>query len=57
MIILALKNRVRIGSSLEIELSEGLKKLSEDTRIPISKLLDESIRDLLIKHKVEDIEV
>ena len=45
-----LKNRTRIGSAIDKKLYEQLKKLSEDTRIPISKLLDEAIKDLIEKH-------
>jgi len=45
-----LKNRVRIGSAIDKELYESLKKLSDETRIPISKLLDEAIQDLIKKH-------
>lgn len=46
-----LKNRTRIGSAIETELYEKLQKLSKDSRIPISKLLDEAISDLLNKHE------
>ncbi len=46
-----LKNRTRIGSAIDKELYEGLKKLSEETRITISKLLDEAIEDLINKHR------
>lgn len=45
-----LVHRVRFGSSLDKELDNKLRKLSEKTRIPISKLLDEAIEDLLKKH-------
>lgn len=45
-----LKNRVRIGSAIDKELYEKLKKLSDETRIPISKLLDEALEDLIKKH-------
>ncbi len=45
-----LKNRTRIGSAIDTELYTKLKKLSEVTRIPISKLLDEALEDLLSKH-------
>lgn len=45
-----LVHRVRFGSSLDKELDKNLRKLSEKTRIPISKLLDEAIEDLLKKH-------
>ena len=48
---MSLTNRTRIGSAIDKVLFEDLKKLSEQTRIPISKLLDEAIEDLLKKHK------
>lgn len=48
---MSLKNRIRIGSAIDKTLFENLKELSEQTRIPISKLLDEAIEDLLKKHK------
>jgi len=38
-----LKNRVPISSTVKIELHEWLKCYSEETGIPISKLLDKSI--------------
>ena len=46
-----LKNRTRIGSAIDIELYNKLKELSEKTRIPISKLLDEALEDLFKKHE------
>ena len=45
-----LKNRTRIGSAIDAELYNKLKELSEKTRIPISKLLDEALEDLFKKH-------
>jgi len=45
-----LKNRERFGVAIDKELLEGLRKLSTDTRIPASKLLDEAIEDLLKKY-------
>ena len=48
---MSLKNRVRKTSSFDPKLYEYLKKLSETTRIPMSRLLDEAIEDLLNKHK------
>jgi len=48
---MSLKNRVRIGSAVDKNSHDNLKKLSEQTRIPISKLLDEAINDLLEKYK------
>ena len=44
-----LKNRERIGSAIDKELLERLRKFSNDSKIPISKLLDEAIEDLLKK--------
>ena len=46
-----LKNRTKIGAAIDTELYNKLKELSEKTRIPISKLLDEALSDLLEKHK------
>lgn len=46
-----LVHRVRISNSIDKELYNKLKELSEDTKIPMSKLLDEAIEDLLIKRK------
>lgn len=48
-----LTNRVRFGSSLDKKLDEKLRKLAKKTRIPISRLLDEAIEDLLKKHSAE----
>lgn len=45
-----LKNRTRIGSAIDKDLFDKLKDLSEKTRIPTSKLLDEAIQLLLDKH-------
>jgi len=44
-----LKNRKPLSNAVKIELYDGLKCLSEKTKIPMSKLLDESIEDLLKK--------
>ena len=48
-----LKNRIRISSSIDIKLNYELKALSEKSRIPVSKLLDEAIELLLEKHSKE----
>lgn len=48
---MSLANRTRIGSAIDKTLYENLQQLSKITRIPISRLLDEAIEDLLIKHK------
>lgn len=47
---MALAKRVKVGTAIDRELHEKLKQLSEDTRIPMSKLLDEALEDLLVKH-------
>lgn len=44
-----LKYRIRVGFSLDKVLVDKLKELSDSTRIPASKLLDEAIADLLKK--------
>lgn len=45
-----LKYRKRFTSSLDNPLVPLFDALSAQTRIPKSRLLDEAIRDLLIKH-------
>ena len=45
-----LKTRTRIGNTLDTELLKLLKELSNDTRIPMSRLLDEAVKDLIQKH-------
>jgi len=44
-----LVNRDPISSSVDKELWKRLKKLNGETKVPISKLLDEAIEDLLTK--------
>lgn len=46
--------REQFSSKLRIDLKNSLQKLSEKTRIPQSKLLDEAIEDLLRKHGFKD---
>jgi metal-responsive CopG/Arc/MetJ family transcriptional regulator len=46
-----LKYRTRFTSSLKNELVAEFDKLSQKTRIPKSRLLDEAIEDLLKKYK------
>ena len=46
-----LVNRTRFVSSLKNELVPQLNKLSEETRVPKSRLLDEAIEDLLKKYE------
>ena len=47
---MTLKNRQRLGSAVDKELYKKLKKLSTETKIPMSRLLDEAIIDLLKKY-------
>lgn len=46
-----LKNRKKTGIAIKLELVSALKELSESTRVPQSKLMDEAIEDLLNKYK------
>lgn len=45
-----LVTRSRIGITLNKEILEKFKELSDTTRIPMSKLLDEAVADLLEKY-------
>lgn len=46
-VIIMLKNRERIGTSLPIALVERLKDYSEKTMIPISKIIEKAIETYL----------
>ena len=46
-----LTTRTRIGNTVNTELLKEFKQLSKDTKIPMSRLLDEAIEDLLKKYK------
>ena len=46
-----LVNRTRFTSSLKNELMDGFNRLTEETRIPKSRLLDEAVEDLLRKYE------
>jgi metal-responsive CopG/Arc/MetJ family transcriptional regulator len=48
--MMVVTHRQRIGNSVDKELYTQLQQLSKESRINISKLLDEAIADLLIKH-------
>lgn len=45
------RNRKHWSTSTDHDLYEKLRALSDKTRIPVSRLLDEAIEDLLLKHK------
>lgn len=42
-----LKNRERIGTTLPIELAKRLKEHSNETMIPISKIIEKAIEEYL----------
>jgi len=46
-----LKNRTKIGTTLNNKVNEKLEKLHKATNIPKSKLFDEAIKDLYKKYK------
>ncbi|PHA03008.1 hypothetical protein COE51_01305 [Bacillus pseudomycoides] len=46
-----LKTRKPLSNAVKIELYDRLKELSDDSKVPMSKLLDEAIEDLLNKKK------
>jgi hypothetical protein len=46
-----LKNRTQFTSTMTNENYAALKELSDKSRVPLSKLLDEAIEDLLKKRK------
>lgn len=46
-----LKNRSPLSNAIDTELFKKLKELSEETSIPMSKLLDKAIKLLLDEYK------
>lgn len=46
-----LKTRTPLSNAVKTELYEGIRELSKETQVPISRLLDEAIKDLLEKRK------
>jgi len=46
-----LKNKERIGTSLPIELAKQLKDYSEETMIPISRIIEVALIEYLNKQK------
>lgn len=46
-----MSERVPYATKIDKELRDKLVKLSERTRIPQSKLVDEALEDLFSKHK------
>lgn len=52
-----LRTRERFTSTMDKELKKRLKSLSEATRIPQTRLLDEAIEDLIAKYKEKGFEI
>ncbi len=44
-----LKTRKPLSNAVKKELYDGIRELSKETKVPISRLLDEAIEDLLNK--------
>ena len=49
-----LKNRTRIGNTVDNKILKKFKQLSTETKIPMSKLLDEAIEDVIKKYSTAD---
>lgn len=49
-----LVNRVRFSTSCDKQLLKSIKKLSKDTMIPLSKLIDKGIKYVLEEYKYDD---
>ena len=46
------RNRKQIASTVDEELWEAFRPLSQNMRIPASRMLDEALEDLLLKYEV-----
>ena len=46
------RNRKQIASTVDEELWEAFRTLSQNMRIPASRMLDEAVEDLLLKYEV-----
>jgi hypothetical protein len=46
-----LKNREQFTTSADPDVLASFRKLSEDTRIPMSKLMDEALEDIVKKYE------
>lgn len=44
------RNRKQISTAVDVTIYENFKALANETRIPSTKLLDEALEDLLVKH-------
>lgn len=50
-----LKHRKTLSNAIKTELWHALHDFSEETRVNKSRLLDEAVEDLLIKHNRQDL--
>ena len=48
-----LVTRERLSTSVDKEILKNAKKVSIDTKIPFSKLMDEALEDLITKYKTK----
>lgn len=48
-----LKNRGYLNTTVDLVIRERLRELSKDTKITISRLVDEALQDLLAKYEKE----
>lgn len=46
-----LRNRKTISNAVRSELADDLRRISDETKIPMSKLLDEALEDLIKKYE------
>ena len=46
------RNRKQIASTVDEELWEAFRTLSQNMRIPASRMLDEALEDLLLKYEL-----
>ena len=46
-----LVTRKRLSTSVDKDILKESKKISDDTKIPFSKLMDEALNDLIIKYR------
>lgn len=46
------QNRIKVGTYLDKEIYKRFQELSDQTKVPLSKLFDEALNDLLKKRKL-----
>jgi hypothetical protein len=53
-IMAQLKNRIQISNSVDKLIWEQFQKVAKQTRIPMARLLDEAMADLIAKYEKKD---